>query len=160
VLAYAVSDPERYGVVELDAAGRALSIEEKPARPKSRYAVTGLYFYDNDVVRIAKSLSPSARGELEISDVNRSYLAAGRLKVVTLGRGHAWLDTGTHESLLDASAFIATLERRQGLKISCPEEIAWRMGYIDDAELEALARPLSGNGYGRYLLSLLTERAF
>jgi len=157
ILAYPVSDPGRYGVIELDAAGRPLGIEEKPARPKSRHAVTGLYFYDNDVVRIAKSLVPSARGELEITDVNRSYLAAGKLRVIPLGRGHAWLDTGTHQSLLEASAFIATLEMRQGLKICCPEEIAWRMGYIDAGQLEALAKPLAGSGYGSYLLSLLSD---
>ncbi len=157
VLAYPVRDPERYGVIELDKAGRPVSIEEKPSRPKSRYAVTGLYFYDNDVVRIAKSLSPSPRGELEITDVNRAYLAAGKLRVITLGRGHAWLDTGTHESLLEASAFIATLELRQGLKICCPEEIAYRMGYIDAGQLEALARPFAGSGYGRYLLELLSD---
>jgi len=157
VLAYPVRDPERYGVIELDPAGQPISIEEKPSRPKSRYAVTGLYFYDNDVVRIAKSLSPSPRGELEITDVNCAYLAAGKLKVITLGRGHAWLDTGTHESLLEASAFIATLEQRQGLKICCPEEIAYRMGYIDAGQLEALARPFAGSGYGRYLLALLSD---
>ena len=159
IFAYRVKDPERYGVVEFDAAHRALSLEEKPAKPKSRYAVTGLYFYDKEVVRIARELQPSARGELEITDLNRQYLAAGALEVVILGRGHAWLDTGTHDSLLDASAFIQTLEARQGLKICCPEEIAWRMGYISAAELEALARPLNNSGYGHYLLELLRDEA-
>jgi len=155
VFAYQVKDPERYGVVEFGADGRAVSIEEKPARPKSRFAVTGLYFYDNEVVHIAKSLRPSPRGELEITDVNRRYLEAGKLGVVALGRGHAWLDTGTHESLLEASHFIETLERRQGLKICCPEEIAWRNAWINDAQLEALATPLRNSGYGSYLISLL-----
>jgi glucose-1-phosphate thymidylyltransferase len=157
VFAYPVTDPERYGVVEFDARGRAVSLEEKPARPKSRYAVTGLYFYDGEVAAIAKGLKPSARNELEITDVNNHYLGRGSLRVVTLGRGHAWLDTGTQDTLLEASAFIQTLERRQGLKICCPEEVAWRMGYVDDEQLRRLAAPLESSGYGRYLLRLLEE---
>jgi glucose-1-phosphate thymidylyltransferase len=159
IFAYPVQDPERYGVVEFDANGRAISLEEKPKRPKSRYAVTGLYFYDNQVLDIAASLKPSPRGELEITDVNKRYLEMGRLDVVTMGRGYAWLDTGTHESLLEASQFIEVIERRQGLKIACPEEIAYRMGYISADELEALAKPLAKNGYGQYLLRLLKEGA-
>jgi glucose-1-phosphate thymidylyltransferase len=160
VFAYPVNDPQRYGVVEFDAAGRAVSLEEKPVQPRSRYAVVGLYFYDNRVVEMAAALEPSARGELEITDINRRYLELGELQVVALGRGFAWLDTGTHESLLEASHFIETLERRQGLKIACPEEIAWRKGYISAAELEALARPLAKSGYGEYLLRVLEERLF
>jgi glucose-1-phosphate thymidylyltransferase len=160
VFAYPVHDPERYGVVEFDHAGRAVSLEEKPRQPKSRYAVTGLYFYDNDVVHVAADLKPSARGELEITDVNLHYLRVGALNVELMGRGYAWLDTGTHESLLEAAHFIETIERRQGLKIACPEEIAYRMGYIAAADLEALARPLAKNGYGQYLLRLLREKVF
>jgi glucose-1-phosphate thymidylyltransferase len=160
VFAYAVKDPERYGVVEFDAAGRAVSIEEKPREPKSRYAVVGLYFYDNRVVDIAAGLKPSPRGELEITDVNRAYLDMGELNVVPMSRGFAWLDTGTHESLLEAASFIETLERRQGLKVSCPEEIAFRSGFIDAARLEALARPLAKSGYGEYLLRVLSEKVF
>ena len=157
VFAYPVQDPERYGVVEFGADGRAISLEEKPAHPKSRYAVTGLYFYDNQVLDIAASLKPSPRGELEITDVNRRYLEMGQLDVVTLGRGYAWLDTGTHESLLEASQFISVIENRQGFKVACPEEIAYRMDYISAADLEALARPLAKNGYGQYLLRILSE---
>ncbi len=157
VYAYHVHDPERYGVVEFDAGGRAISIEEKPARPRSNYAVTGLYFYDNQVADIAASLKPSPRGELEITDVNRVYLEQGTLQVQTLGRGYAWLDTGTHDSLLEAGQFIATIEKRQGLKVACPEEIALRNGWIDAAQLQRLAEPMKKNGYGQYLLRLLTE---
>ncbi len=157
VFAYPVQDPQRYGVVEFDAAGRAVSIEEKPREPRSRYAVTGLYFYDGRVADIAASLRPSARGELEITDLNRRYLELGELDVQLMGRGHAWLDTGTHESLIEAAHFIQTIEKRQGLKIAAPEEIAYRMGYIDAAQLRRLAEPLNNSGYGRYLLSVLED---
>ena len=158
VFAYHVHDPERYGVVEFDTGGRAISIEEKPQQPRSNFAVTGLYFYDPQVVDIAKSIRPSARGELEITTVNDTYLKQGQLNVQIMQRGYAWLDTGTHDSLLDAGQFIATLERRQGLKVACPEEIAWRRGFIDAAQLERLAQPLAKSGYGQYLLGLLKER--
>jgi glucose-1-phosphate thymidylyltransferase len=157
VFAYAVSDPQRYGVVEFDKSGQALSIEEKPIKPKSRYAVTGLYFYDNQVVDIAASLRPSRRGELEITDVNQRYLNAGALHVEVMGRGMAWLDTGTHDSLIEASQFIQTIEKRQGLKVMCPEEIAYRQGYISASQLEDLARPLLKSGYGDYLMQILNE---
>jgi glucose-1-phosphate thymidylyltransferase len=158
VFAYPVADPERYGVAELDAAGRVVNLEEKPKQPKSRYAVTGLYFYDNSVLDVAASIRPSARGELEITDVNKHYLEDGALHVEIMGRGMAWLDTGTHDSLLEASAFIETIEKRQGLKVACPEEIAFRMGWISAEDLSRIAQPLSKNGYGQYLLRLLTER--
>jgi glucose-1-phosphate thymidylyltransferase len=160
VFAYHVHDPERYGVVEFDDHGRAISLEEKPAAPKSHYAVTGLYFYDNDVVDIARSIKPSARGELEITAVNEIYMHQGLLEVKVMGRGYAWLDTGTHESLLEAALFIQTLEKRQGLKIACPEEIAYRKGYINAAQLEQLAQPLAKNAYGQYLLGLLKEKVY
>jgi glucose-1-phosphate thymidylyltransferase len=158
VFAYAVNDPERYGVVAFDRSGRAVSLEEKPKVPKSRYAVTGLYFYDRDVVTMAKTIKPSARGELEITDLNRLYLDRGALEVETMSRGFAWLDTGTHESMLEASQFIQTIERRQGLKVAAPEEISWRNGWIDDAHLEKLAAPLAKSGYGQYLVGLIRER--
>ncbi len=158
--AYAVQDPERYGVVEFDRSRKVLSIEEKPKQPKSRYAVTGLYFYDQQVVEFARALKPSARGEVEITDLNRRYLEQGQLTVEVMGRGTAWLDTGTHESLLEASTFIQIIEKRQGLKIACVEEIAYRLGYIDAAQLERLAAPMGKNGYGRYLLSLLRDQVF
>jgi len=160
VFAYAVEDPERYGVVSFDASGHAIDIEEKPANPKSRYAVTGLYFYDNRVLEIAAQVKPSQRGELEITDVNRAYLAMGQLEVAVMGRGYAWLDTGTHESLLEASAFIETIERRQGLKVACPEEVAFRLGWIDADQLRSLAKPLAKTGYGRYLLRVIEEQIF
>ncbi|MGA2411284.1 MAG: glucose-1-phosphate thymidylyltransferase RfbA [Candidatus Binataceae bacterium] len=160
VFAYPVEDPERYGVVEFDGAGRAVSLEEKPKIPKSRYAVTGLYFYDSEVVNIASSLEPSARGELEITDLNRKYLEAGKLNVEIMSRGMAWLDTGTHDSLLEAGLFVHTIERRQGLSIACPEEIAYRQGFITAEQLEALAQPVIKSGYGQYLIALLREPHF
>ena len=160
VFAYHVNDPERYGVAEFDKTGKVLSLEEKPRQPKSNYAVTGLYFYDRQVVELATNLKPSARGELEITDLNRLYLDQGKLSVEIMGRGYAWLDTGTHESLLEAGQFIATLEKRQGLKVACPEEIAYRQGWIDASRLEQLAKPLAKNGYGQYLLGLLKGQVF
>jgi len=160
VFAYAVQDPERYGVVEFDAAGRAISLEEKPVAPKSRYAVTGLYFYDSQVVELAKQIKPSPRGELEITDLNRLYLQAGQLDVQTMGRGYAWLDTGTHESMLEAGQFIYTVEKRQGLKVAAPEEISWRNRWIDDAQLEKLAGTLGKSDYGQYLLRLLKDKVY
>jgi len=160
VFAYPVHDPERYGVVEFDQTGKALSVEEKPKQPKSRYAVTGLYFYDNQVAEIARNLKPSGRGELEITDVNREYLKCGQLDVCVMGRGMAWLDTGTHEALMEASLFIQTLEKRQGLMVACPEEIAYRYGYITKDQVEAQALPMRNNGYGAYLLQMLRERVF
>ena len=160
VFAYRVNDPERYGVVEFDANGKAISLEEKPKQPKSNYAVTGLYFYDNRVIDVAKNMQPSPRGELEITDVNKQYLAWDELNVSIMGRGHAWLDTGTHESLLEAGLFIQTIENRQGLKIACPEEIAYRQGYIDAEQVARLAEPLKKNAYGQYLLAMLNEKVF
>ncbi len=160
VFAYHVQDPERYGVAEFDAQGKVLSLEEKPQQPKSSYAVTGLYFYDSQVVELAKALQPSPRGELEITDLNKLYLQQGQLNVQLMGRGYAWLDTGTHDSLLEAGQFIATIEQRQGLKVACPEEIAWRAGWIDAAQLQKLAQPLLKNGYGQYMQQLLKEKVF
>jgi glucose-1-phosphate thymidylyltransferase len=160
IFAYAVQDPERYGVVEFDKSGKAISLEEKPQAPRSRYAVTGLYFYNNDVISIAQSLEPSARGELEITDVNKAYMQRGNLEVSVMGRGMAWLDTGTHDALMDAQLFIQTIERRQGLKIACPEEIAYRYGYINSEQLEKIANSMKNNGYGTYLLQLLRDRVF
>ncbi|WP_288842409.1 glucose-1-phosphate thymidylyltransferase RfbA [uncultured Deefgea sp.] len=160
VFAYHVNDPERYGVVDFDATGKALSIEEKPVKPKSNYAVTGLYFYDNSVIEIAKNIKPSPRGELEITDVNSVYLAQGQLDVKTMGRGYAWLDTGTHESMLEASQFIQTIEARQGLKVCCPEEIAYRQGWINAGQVEQLAQPLKKNAYGQYLLRMIKEAIY
>ena len=160
IFAYPVNDPERYGVVEFDAEGKAITLEEKPKNPKSRYAVTGIYFYDKQVVDIAKSLKPSSRGELEITDINKEYLRRHQLDVTVMGRGMAWLDTGTHEAMLEAALFIQTIETRQGLKIACPEEIAYRYGYITGPQLEAIASKMSNNGYGRYLKQLLHEKVF
>jgi len=160
VFAYHVHDPERYGVAEFDLSGKVLSLEEKPKQPKSNYAVTGIYFYDNQVVDLARNLKPSPRGELEITDLNRLYLERGQLDVEIMGRGYAWLDTGTHDSLLEAGQFIATIEKRQGLKVACPEEIAFRQGWITPSQLEALAQPLAKNGYGQYLLRLLAEKIY
>ncbi|HEY4354213.1 MAG TPA: glucose-1-phosphate thymidylyltransferase RfbA [Acidobacteriaceae bacterium] len=160
VFAYAVQDPERYGVVEFDAKKKAISLEEKPVAPKSRYAVTGIYFYDNQVVPVAENLKPSPRGELEITDVNKWYLERGQLRCEIMGRGMAWLDTGTHDSLLEASHFISTIERRQGLKVACPEEIAYRLGYIDHAQLSALAQKIAKSSYGQYLLKILDEMVY
>jgi len=160
VFAYHVQDPERYGVVEFNDDGKAISLEEKPAKPRSNYAVTGLYFYDENVAQMARTLKPSPRGELEITDLNRMYMDIGKLNVEIMGRGYAWLDTGTHESLLDAGQFIATIEQRQGLKVACPEEIAYRKGWINAAQLEELAAPLRKNGYGQYLVRVLNEKVF